>query len=105
MEVEMRLSRSVSAKAALACSVLLTTLALAAPTLAAEATNYMPVSRDLTLYHRPADPRPNAPAPAATGPFWPDFFGSYVPAPKKPETDGLSRDPEDCASGCIDNGG
>jgi hypothetical protein len=31
--------------------------------------------------------------------------GSYVPAPRKPATDGLSRNPEDCAKyGCIDNG-
>jgi hypothetical protein len=32
--------------------------------------------------------------------------GFYVPAPRKPETDGLSRNPDDCAKyGCIDNGG
>ena len=32
--------------------------------------------------------------------------GSYVPAPRKPETDGLSRNPDDCAKyGCIDNSG
>jgi hypothetical protein len=32
--------------------------------------------------------------------------GSYVPAPRKPETDGLSRNPDDCVKyGCIDNGG
>ena len=103
----MRLSRSVNAKAAVACGFLLTTLALDAPTFAAEATNHVPVSRHLALYQRSADPpRPTAPAPPATGPFWPDFFGPYVPAPRKPETDGLSRDREDCVSyGCIDNGG
>ena len=102
----MRLSRSVSAKAALACCSLLTTLALAAPTLAAEATNHMPVSRHLTLHHRSVDPRTTALAPAATGPIRPGFFGSYVPAPRKPETDGLTRNPDDCAIyGCIDNGG
>ena len=101
---EMRLSRSVSAKAALACCSSLTTLALAVSTFAVEATNYMPVSHHLTSHYRPVDP-PTAPAPAATGPFWPNF-GSYVPAPRKPETDGLSRNPEDCAGyGCIDNGG
>ena len=101
---EMRLSRSVSAKAALACCSSLTTLALAVSTFAVEATNYMPVSHHLTSHYRPVDP-PTAPAPAATGPFWPNF-GSYVPAPRKPETDGLSRDREDCVSyGCIDNGG
>ena len=32
--------------------------------------------------------------------------GSYVPAPRKPETDGLSRNPDSCAKyGWIDNGG
>ena len=32
--------------------------------------------------------------------------GSYVPAARKPETDGLSRNPDDCAKyGCIDNSG
>jgi hypothetical protein len=32
--------------------------------------------------------------------------GSYVPAPRKPETDGLSRNSDDCAKyGCIDNSG
>jgi hypothetical protein len=32
--------------------------------------------------------------------------GSYVPAPRKPETDGLSRNPDDCSKyGCIDNSG
>ena len=101
----MRLSRSVNANAAVACGFLLTTLALAAPTFAAEATNHMPMSRHLTSHYRSVDP-PTAPAPGAMGPFWPDFFGPYVPAPRKPETDGLSRDREDCARyGCIDNGG
>ena len=101
----MRLSSSISAKGALACGFLLTTLALAAPTFAAEARNHVPVSRHLSLHHRSVDP-PTAPAPGAIGPFWPDFLGPYVPAPRKPETDGLSRDREDCARyGCIDNGG
>jgi hypothetical protein len=32
--------------------------------------------------------------------------GSYFPAPRKPATDGLSRNPDDCVKyGCIDNGG
>jgi hypothetical protein len=32
--------------------------------------------------------------------------GSYVPAARKPETDGLSRNPDDCAKyGCIGYGG
>jgi hypothetical protein len=100
----MRLSRSVSAKAALACGFLLTTLALTAPPFAAEARNHGPVSHHLTLHHRPVDSGPTALVPPATGPFWP--FGSYVPAPREPETDGLSRNPDDCAKyGCIDNGG
>ena len=31
---------------------------------------------------------------------------SYVPAPRKPATYGLSRNPDDCAKyGCIDNSG
>jgi hypothetical protein len=106
MEDEMRLSRSVSAKGALACGFLFITLALEAPTFAAEARNHVPVSHHLTLHHRSVDPRTIALAPAATGPIWPDFFGSYVPARRKPETDGLSRNPNDCARyGCIDNGG
>jgi hypothetical protein len=106
MEDEMRLSRSISAKGALACGFLFIILALQGPTFAAEARNHMPVSHHLTLHHRSVDPRITALAPAATGPFWPGFFGSYVPAPRKPETDGLSRNPDDCARyGCIDNGG
>jgi hypothetical protein len=106
MEDEMRLSRSISAKCALACGFLLMIPVLEAPAFAAEARNHAPVSRHLTLHHRSVDPRTIALAPAATGPIWPDFFGSYVPAPRKPETDGLSRNPDDCARyGCIDNGG
>jgi len=50
-----------------------------------------------TAHHRVAD---FAKARALVSP------GSYVPAPRKPETDGLSRNPDDCAKyGCIDNGG
>jgi hypothetical protein len=109
MEDEMRPSRSISAKTTLACGFLLTALplALAAPTSAAEARNHAPVIRHLSLHHhQPVDSRTTALVPAATGPFWPGFFGSYVPAPRKPETDGLSRNPDDCVKyGCIDNGG
>jgi hypothetical protein len=106
MEDEMRLSRSISAKGALARGFLFITLALEAPTFAAEAGNHVPVSRHLTLQHRSVDPRTTALAPAATGPIWPGFFRSYVPASRKPETDGLSRNPDDCVKyGCIDNGG
>jgi hypothetical protein len=49
--------------------------------------------------------------PPLTSQWGPAFFlfdGSrfYVPAPQEPETDGLSRNPDDCAKyGCIDNGG
>jgi hypothetical protein len=106
MEDEMRLSSSISARSALACGFLLTTLALEAPTFAAEARNHVPVSHHMTLHHRSVDPRATALAPTALGLFWPGSFGSYVPAPTKPETDGLSRNPDDCATyGCIDNGG
>jgi hypothetical protein len=90
MEVEMRLSRSVSAKGALACGFLLITLALAAPSSVADAKNLAPVSRHLALHHGSVDPRAVA----------------QVPAARTPETDGLSRNPDDCAKyGCIDSGG
>jgi hypothetical protein len=101
----MKFSRRVRAKATFACGFLLTTLALATPTFAAEARNHVPMNGHLTSHYRSVDP-PTAPAPGAIGPFWPDFLGPYDPAPRKPETDGLSRDREDCARyGCIDNGG
>jgi hypothetical protein len=52
------------------------------------------------------DPRAIAQVPAAPAFFPFDWLGSYVPAPRKPETDGLSRNPDDCVKyGCIDNGG
>ena len=48
-------------------------------------------------HHRIAD---SAKARALVSP------GSHVPAPRKPATDGLSRNPDDCAKyGCIDNSG
>ena len=101
----MRLSRSISAKGALACGFLFITLALEAPTFAAEARNHVPVSRYLALHHGSVDPRAAAQVPAASF-FLFDWSGSYVPAPRKPETDGLSRNPDDCVKyGCIDNGG
>jgi hypothetical protein len=51
------------------------------------------------------DPRAISLVPAAPAFFPFDSSGSYVPAPWKPETDGLSRNPDDCAKyGCIDNG-
>jgi hypothetical protein len=104
MEVEMRLSRSISAKATLACGFLLMALALAAPSSVAEAKNHAPVSRHLALHHGSIDPRAAAQVPAAFFLF--DWSGSYAPAARKPETDGLSRNPDDCAKyGCIDSGG
>jgi hypothetical protein len=106
MEDEMRLSRSISAKGAVACCFLLITLALEAPTFAAEARNHAPVSRYLALHHGSVDPRAAAQVPAGPAFFLFDWSGSYVPAPRKPETDGLSRNRDDCAKyGCIDNGG
>jgi hypothetical protein len=106
MEVEMRLSRSVSAKGALAWGLLLTTLAFAAPNSVAEAKNLAPVSRHLALHHERIDPRAAAQVPAAPAFFLFDWSGSYVPAARKPETDGLSRNPDDCAKyGCTDSGG
>jgi hypothetical protein len=52
------------------------------------------------------DPRAIAQVPEAPAFFPFDGSGSYVPAPRKPETDGLSRNPDDCVKyGCIDSGG
>jgi hypothetical protein len=104
MENEMRLSRSRSAEAALACGLVLTALVLAAPNSVAEASSVAPVSR--YLHHKSIDPRAVAQVPATPALFSPDFFGSYIPAPRKPETDGLSRNRADCVKyGCIDSGG
>ena len=47
----MRLSRSMSVEAALACGLVLTALALAAPNSVAEASSVAPVSRYLTFHH------------------------------------------------------
>ena len=102
----MRHSRSIKAEATLACGFLLMAMALAAPSSAAEAKNHAPVSRHLTLHHRSVDPRAAAQVPAAPAFLLFDWSGFYVPAPRKPETDGLSRNPDDCVKyGCIDNGG
>jgi hypothetical protein len=106
MEDEMRHSRSIKAEATLACGFLLMALALAAPSSAAEAKNHAPAGRYHALQHRSVDPRASAQVPAAPAFFLFDGSGSYVPAPRKPETDGLSRNPDDCVKyGCIDNGG
>ena len=102
----MRHSRSIKAEATLACGFLLMALALAAPSSAAEAKNHAPVGRYLALHHRSVDPRAAAQVPAAPAFFLFDWSGSYVPAARTPETDGLSRNPDDCAKyGCIDSGG
>jgi hypothetical protein len=56
-------------------------------------------------WSREWDPRAISQVPAAPAFFLFDWSQSYVPAPRKPETDGLSRNPDDCiAYGCIDNG-
>jgi hypothetical protein len=95
-----------SAEAALACGVVLAALALAAPSTVAVAGGEAPVSRYLTFHHKSVDPRAIAQVPAVPAFFLLPSFGSYVPAPRKPETDGLSRNPNDCVRyGCIDNGG
>jgi hypothetical protein len=96
MENEMRLSRSGHAGVALACGFVLTALILAASSSVAEAGGSATVTRHLTLHHEPFDPRATAQVPAAPTLFSPPSFGSYVPAPRKPETDGLSRNPNDC---------
>ena len=105
MEDEMRLSRSRSGEAGLAFAFALTALALAAPDSVAQAGSPAPVGRYRTVHHI-VDPRGTAEVPATPALFWPGLFGSYVPAPRKPETDGLSRNPADCVKyGCIDSNG
>jgi hypothetical protein len=102
----MRLSRSMRTEAALACGFVMTALALATPDSVAYAGSAPSVSRYLTLHHRSVNPRATAEVPATPALFAPSFFGSYVPAPREPETDGLSRNRADCVRyGCIDNGG
>ena len=101
----MRLSRSMNAEVALACGFVLTALVLAAPNSVAEASNTATASH-YALHHKSVDPRAVAQVPAKPALFSLPFFGSYVPAPRTPETDGLSRNPADCVKyGCIDNGG
>jgi hypothetical protein len=105
MEDEMRLSRSMSTEAGLACAFALAALALAAPNSIAHAGSTAPVSRYLTV-PQTIDPRATAQVPATPTFFSLPSFGSYVPAPRKPETDGLSRNPADCVKyGCIDSNG
>jgi hypothetical protein len=102
----MRLSRSMRTEAALACGFVMTALVLAAFDSAAEAGSTTTVTRHLTLHHESVDPRATAQVPTAPAFFLLPSFGSYVPAPREPETDGLSRNRADCVRyGCIDNGG
>lgn len=90
----------------MACGLVLTALALTAPNSVAEASSVASVSRYRTFHHEFVDPRAIAQVPATPALFSLDFFGSYVPAPRKPETDGLSRNRADCVRyGCIDSGG
>jgi hypothetical protein len=71
-----------------------------------EASSVAPVSRYLIFHHKSVDQRAIAQVAATPALFSPAFFGSYIPAPRKPETDGLSRNRADCVRyGCIDNGG
>jgi hypothetical protein len=101
----MRLSRSTSKEAGLACVFALAALALAAPNSVAHASSSPPVHRYLAVHHT-VDPRATAEVPATPALFWSGLFGSYVPAPRKPETDGLSRNRADCVKyGCIDSDG
>jgi hypothetical protein len=103
-EKTMRLSRSIHVEAALACGFVLTALVLGASNSAAEAGSGTAVSRHLSLQHKSVDPRAIAQVPPTPTLFSLPSFGSYVPAPRKPETDGLSRNPNDCVKyGCIDN--
>ena len=101
----MRLSRSRSGEAGLAFAFALAALALAAPDSVVQAGSPAPVGRYRTVHHI-VDPRATAEVPATPALFWPGLFGSYVPAPRKPETDGLSQNPADCVKyGCIDSNG
>jgi hypothetical protein len=129
----MRLYGSITADAGLACGFVVAALALATPNSVALAQSNASVSRHQTaqlmtvglrlaqeahlgVHRRPLfgaadlisrwDPRAIAQVPAAPAFFPFDGSGSYVPAPRKPETDGLSRNPDDCVKyGCIDSGG
>lgn len=101
----MRLSRSISAKGALACGFLLMGLSFTTPSSVAEAKTHAPVSL-YTVHHKSVDRRFTAQVPATPAFFLFDGSGSYVPAPTSRERDGLSRNPDDCARyGCIDSGG
>jgi hypothetical protein len=76
-------------------------IALAAPLPANAAPNgYRPVHHFQAIHHRGLAMRAQAPAPAMI------FAPVRSPAFGDRETDGLSRNPEDCATyGCIDSGG
>jgi hypothetical protein len=78
----------------LALGIALAVPASAYATLAASGPVYM----HRTIHHRSVVARAEAPAPApAYAPTRPYQFGDH-------ETDGLSRNPDDCVTyGCIDN--
>jgi hypothetical protein len=126
----MRLYNSIGADVALACGFVLVALALATPNsvaLAHQTAQLTTVAlrraqeahldvRQHTRHRRPLlgaaelsgqwDPRAIAHVPAAPAFFPFDWAGSDGRAPRKPETDGLSRNPDDCVKyGCVDNGG
>jgi hypothetical protein len=71
--------------------------ALAAPLSAAA---YGPIHHPRPIHHRNSAMRAEAPAPLTL------LVPARTPAFGDNETDGLSRNPADCATyGCIDNGG
>jgi hypothetical protein len=74
-------------------------IALAAPLSAYDALGG-PVHEYRAIHHRSVAMRAEAPGQAAIfAPVRPATFGDH-------ETDGLSRNPDDCVTyGCIDNGG
>jgi hypothetical protein len=76
-------------------------IALAAPISAYAALNdYGTVHHSRAIHHRSLAMRAQAPAAVTI------FAPAWSRASSAKETDGLSRNPDDCAAyGCIDNGG
>jgi hypothetical protein len=74
-------------------------IALLAPLSACDALSG-PVHHYQAIHHRSVSMRAEAPGPGAiSASMRPATFGDH-------ETDGLSRNPDDCVTyGCIDNGG
>jgi hypothetical protein len=77
-------------------------LALAAPV---AAYAYDSGAKPMHHHYRPALNRALALAPApAAAPVLGFWSPTYIPAPEEHETDGLSRNPNDCITyGCVDN--